>query len=277
MLYQNSYLSVSGASQAVERLKALLILFPLLLYSVLAVYVFPCQAEEYEVEIVSVETGRRVYGMWWKITRFAQKDTFWVKVTLRNNTPEPKSVKIAASALDTLHSIFCYMAFSTVLPAATEKTYYLGESSPIPQYVVPGVCEEHVSIEKPDGTAYSSEAVTKFTVYPYVEYSLTIEMYTNYGAELNLPVYIDGDGAVSPTTKKVIQGERIVKTPKIFLTLENNGRIYQYVFRYWEDKSPTNIRRVSVYENTTIKAYYIKFPAIFQMLNHAQKLYYQLP
>ena len=256
-----------------ERLKALLMLFPLLLLnSALTVCVFPCQAEEYEVEIVSVETGRYVYGMWWEITRFAQKDTFWVKVTLRNNTPEPKTVKIAASALDTLRSIFCYMTLSTVLPATTEKTYYLGESTPIPQYVVPGTCQEHVSAEKPDGTAYSPEAITQFTVYPYIEYSLTIETRTNYGAELDLPVYMDGDGATSPTTQNVIQGERIVKTPKIFLTLENNGIIYQYVFRNWEDGSTANIRKVSVYENTTIKAYYIKFPARFQILNRPLKL-----
>ena len=213
---------------------------------------YPVFGEEYEVEILAIDTGRYVYDMWWHIGWFVKEDSVGTKVTLRNNTPDPKEVIIGVGLMDDLNVPIGFEEMTVTIQPYTTQDYF-PDPLVIPKWAYVGIGEAYANAFTPDGVPYCPEKSTFFGLYGTYRYWLTVETRVTPGSEMitGVPVWIDGVEYSSLVNEEVLKGIRIVKVAEGFET-----GAYRYEFDHWQDGSVDNPRALTVTSNKTMTAYY---------------------
>jgi len=117
-----------------KRMYLSLTLLSLVIFSF--IYFYPCFADEWIVEVVSVETGVIESGIWVWRDCFRRSETISFKVTVINRAAVSKDVKITVTVCDRIDRPMGYYDEEVNLPPGTSNIFYLPIS--IPNWVAGG-------------------------------------------------------------------------------------------------------------------------------------------
>lgn len=206
----------------------------------------------YYVEIVSADTGRFFYDVWWHMGEFAKTAYMQSKATLKNNALTAKEVRVTCSLLDNLSTPVGYTEKWVTIPASTTQDVIL-DPLQVASYAVTGQARACICAVDPSGAPYCAGRYVPFTILGSTYYSLAVQAFLTNGTQIsNAWMCVDGVQYTStPFTLSVLQGIHVIKAEPCM-----NPYFGDYHFLYWEDKSTANPRSVTVHAAITVKAYF---------------------
>jgi hypothetical protein len=211
---------------------------------------YPCFAETYEVEILSVDTGRHYYGAWWHMGEFAKTAYMQVKVTVRNNVGVSKDVRVTCSLMDELLQPVGFTQTTVTVPANTTQDVILNPVQ-VASYAFVGQAFAAICALTLQGAPYCPEYDAPFQIIANTSYDLTVQSYYPNGTVITgAIVWVDEVQYYTPLTVSLLQGIHIVKANNEYPYLGDRK------FLYWEDYSTANPRSVTFHAAKLIKAYY---------------------
>lgn len=247
-------------------LQSTLVLLALVVVAGLSVS--PSFAASYSVEIMSVETGRTIGGMWRSNYYFFHTEQISVKVTAKNNNGTAKNATIYVNALDDLNTPFKLYTTNVILVAGEARTLYIPIY--IPKWAASGSnCHIKVTAKIwPEGL-FCPEKADDFCLLPGVPSYLAVGTFSvhNDTRLYSLSMWVDSDFYLSPVTVPLAAGSHVLKVESRHGDFEN-GVYYIYEFSHWDDGSTSNSRVVSVSQavNRTVTAYYDRHRPLGQLL-----------
>jgi len=211
---------------------------------------------QFDVEIVTIDTGRYFYERWFHIDSFAITSDVEIKTTLKNNLLTSLDVVVTVVIMDDANYGVGFFEKTASLPEEGTQDVILGPLL-IPNWARVGVATAHVNARKLEGTPYCPENSMPFYIIPPIYYSLTADTFLTTGEKCPYKrVWIDGALFDLPTTITFIQGTHILKVDACYHYLGSDNLVYTLFFKDWEDGSRTSIRALNVYSNITTRGYY---------------------
>jgi len=189
-----------------KRIVSLILLSLVLLSAFNSVAFYPCFADEWIVEVISVETGVIEFGRWVQKHYFRKGETVSFKVTVINRASVSKDAKITVTVYDCTDQPIGYNDEEVTLPPETTYTFYIPID--IPNWAVTGeavACVNALQVIEgiPLCPPYCPETSINLTIYACTSKTVIGKGYTTdvdvpvtnvYAAELilfDLLVYYD--------------------------------------------------------------------------------------
>jgi len=163
-----------------KRIVLLAVLF-MVVTSAVNFAVYPCFAEEWTVEVVSVETGVIESGIWVPKHCFRRCETISFKITVINRASVSKDAKITVTVYDCIDQPIGYNDEKVTLRPETTHTFYIPIS--IPSWAVPGEAVARINaLQVIEGTPlcppYCPETSTNLTIYACTSKTVIGQGYT---------------------------------------------------------------------------------------------------
>jgi hypothetical protein len=215
----------------------------------------PVRAESHAVEVLSLETGRFVYGIWWNIGSFARTDSFDINLTLKNGFQVPIEAQIIISVVDEASYPIAYLQKPAAIPENTMCSLVLGSIS-ISNWARIGQACVYLNLICPNGTVLCPETTVNFDILPPIYYTLSLKTYDLSGVSIKGAIYVDGRRHKCPENVTLLQGTHILQAEPIFYELDTNGLVSRYVFRRWDDASINIVRGMRLFSKATIVGVY---------------------
>jgi len=227
----------------------------LIAFSAMLALSLPVRAESHAVEVLSLETGRFVYGGWWNVGSFARTDSFDINVTLKNGFQVPIEAQVIISVVDEASYPIAYLQKPATIPENTTCSLVLGSIS-ISNWARIGQACIYLNLICPNGTALCPETTVDFDILPPIYYTLSLKACELSGVSIKGAIYVDGTRHKCPTNVTLLQGTHILKAEPIFYELDTNFLVSQYVFKRWDDASKDIVKGMRLFSKATIVGFY---------------------
>lgn len=227
----------------------------LIAFSAMLALSLPVRAESHAVEVLSLETGRFVYGGWWNIGSFARTDSFDINLTLKSGFQVPIEAKVVISVLDEVSYPVGYLQKPATIPENTTCSLILGPIS-TSSWARIGQGWVYLDLICPNGTLLCPETTVNFDILPPTYYVLSLKTYDLSGISVKGAIYVDGRRYKCPANVTLLQGTHILQVESIFYELDTNFLVFQYVFKRWDDASINTVRGMRLFSKVTIVGVY---------------------